>query len=199
MTMRVDGPMLLTGRYCETDRTQLHRRCAMLARIVSGMLAVWLATAVAPAQEYRAGALRIDKVWTREIPGGAKVAAGFMTITNTGKEPDTLIGGSVPFAGKFEVHEMKMDRGLMKMRRLEPGLVIDPGETVVLRPGSLHLMFLDVGQGPKRGVPVKGTLVFEKAGRVEVEYAVAPIGARDLDAGAGKAESKGKGGGHRGH
>jgi copper(I)-binding protein len=194
MTMGIDRPMPGAGASVSAG-LQLRRRYAMVLRIVCGMLAVWLATAVAPAQEYRAGALEIGKVWTREIPGGAKVAAGFMTITNTGKEPDTLIGGSVPFAGKFEVHEMQMDRGLMRMRRLEPGLVIEPGQTVVLKPGSLHVMLLDVTQGPKRGKPVKGTLVFAKAGRVEVEYAVAPIGARELGNSAGKA----KGGSHGGH
>ena len=79
---------------------------------------------------------------------------------------------------------MSMDRGMMKMRRLEPGLAIKPGETVVLRPGSFHLMFLDVAQGPKRGTPVKGTLMFEKAGRIEVEYGVEPIGAREPGDGA---------------
>ncbi len=166
------------------------------SRTVFLVLAVWLATAVAPAQDYSAGAIKIGKVWTREIPGGAKVAAGFMTITNTGKEPDTLIGGSIAFAGKTEVHEMSMDRGMMKMRRLDPGLIIKPGETVVLKPGSFHVMFLDVAQGPKRGTPVKGTLIFEKAGRVQVEYAVAPVGARELGDGAGNAETKPKGGGH---
>ncbi len=170
-----------------------------LLRIVFGMLAIWLATEVAPAQEHSAGAIKIGKVWTREIPGGAKVAAGFMTLTNTGKVPDTLIGGSIPFAEKFEVHEMSMEGGLMRMRRLEPGLTIKPGETVVLKPGSFHVMFLDVTQGPKRGTRVKGTLVFEKAGRVEVEYAVAPIGAREPGEGAGKGDTKGKGGGHSGH
>ena len=51
---------------------------------------------VAPAQEYSAGAIKVSKVWTREMPAGAKVGAGFMTITNTGKEPDTLIGGRLP-------------------------------------------------------------------------------------------------------
>jgi len=166
-----------------------------LQLIVFGLFAIWLVTGIAPAQEYNAGAIKIGKVWTREIPGGAKVAAGFMTVTNTGKEPDTLIGGSIPFAGKFEVHEMTMAGGLMKMRRLEPGLTIKPGETVVLKPGSFHVMFLDVTQGPKQGTRVKGMLVFEKAGRVDVEYAVAPIGARELGEGAGK----GKGGGHSGH
>ena len=170
-----------------------------LQRIVFGMFAIWLVTGIVPAQEYNAGAIKIGKVWTREIPGGAKVAAGFMTVTNTGKEPDTLIGGSVPFAGKFEVHDMTMAGGIMKMRRLEPGLTIKPGETLVLKPGSFHVMFLDVTQGPTRGARVKGTLIFEKAGRVEVEYAVAPIGAREPGEGEGKAEHKGKGGGHSGH
>lgn len=169
-------------------------------RTVFGVLAVVLATAGAPAQEYSAGAIKISKVWTREMPAGPNVAAGFMTITNAGKEPDTLIGGSIPIAGKFELHEMSMDRGIMKMRRLDPGLTIKPGETVVLKPGSFHVMFLDVTQGPKRGVPVKGTLIFEKAGRVEVEYAVEPIGAREPGKGAGKGETKQKGGSsHSGH
>jgi copper(I)-binding protein len=165
------------------------------------MLALGLATAVAPAQQYGSGAIRIGKVWTREMPAGAKVGAGFMTITNTGKEPDTLIGGSIPIAGKVEVHEMSIDRGMMKMRRLDPGLTIKPGETVVLRPGSFHLMFLDVAQGPKRGTPVKGTLMFEKAGRVEVEYGVEPVGAREpgAGAGAGKGDARPKGGGHGAH
>src|SRR5262245_57873208 len=119
-------------------------------RTILPLLAALLTTAAAVAQEYTAGGLKVSRVWTREIPGGAKVAAGFMTITNTGKEADTLIGGSVPIAGAFELHEMKMESGLMKMRRLDPGLVIKPGETVVLKPGSIHLMFVDLKQGPKR-------------------------------------------------
>jgi copper(I)-binding protein len=169
------------------------------SRITFLALAAALTAAAVFAQDYTSGSIKVSKVWTREVPGGSKVAAGFMTITNTGKEADTLIGGSIPIAGKFEVHEMKMEGGLMKMRRLEPGLVIKPGESVVLKPGSLHLMFLDLAQGPKRGTPVKGTLIFEKAGRIDVEYAVEAIGARDLGEGAqpGRKEgAKPKGGGH---
>lgn len=142
------------------------------------LLALCLTTVATSAGDYTAGAIRVSNVWTREVPGGAKVAAGYMTITNTGKEPDTLIGGSIPIAAKFEVHEMKVEGGIAKMRRLSPGLTIKPGETVVLKPGSSHVMFPGLKQGPKRGVPVKGALIFEKAGRIEVEYKVAPIGAR---------------------
>jgi copper(I)-binding protein len=68
--------------------------------------------------------------------------------------------------------------GVMKMRELKPGLVIKPGESVVLKPGSYHLMFLDLAASPKTGQPIKGTLVFEKAGKVEIEYKVEPFGTR---------------------
>lgn len=162
------------------------------------VLATCVATAVS-AQDYAAGAIKVSKVWTRETPGGAKVAAGFMTITNTGKEADTLIGGTVPFAGKFEVHEMKMDSGIMQMRQLTPGLVLKAGETVVLRPGGFHVMFMDLNSAPKKGTPVKGTLVFEKAGKVEVEYIVEGIGARELGGGGAGAKSDGKSKSGHGH
>jgi hypothetical protein len=153
-------------------------------------------TVVATAQDFTAGGIKVSKVWTREVPAGARVAAGFMTITNSGKEPDTLIGGSFPLAGKFEVHEMKMDGGIMQMRQLTPGLVLKPGETVVLKPGSFHLMFIDLKQGPKRGTPVKGTLIFDKAGKIEVEYTVEGMGARERADGSPGTKPKGGGHGH---
>ena len=125
---------------------------------------------------FKAGALTIEAPWARATPGGAQVAGGFMKITNTGNEPDRLVGGTVPFAGRFEVHEMAMDGGVMKMRELSKGLEIKPGETVELKPGGYHVMFMDLKSGLKEGEVVKGTLVFEKAGKVEVEYRVGPIG-----------------------
>jgi periplasmic copper chaperone A len=154
-----------------------------LLRYAAGALALTLtlATGGALAQDYTVGSIKISQVWTREVPKGSKVAAGFMTLTNTGKEADTLIGGSSTVAGKFEVHEMKMDDGIMKMRELQPGLVIKPGETVVLKPGSFHIMLLDLKEAPKHGTPVKGTLTFARAGKIDVEYQVAPLGARALD------------------
>jgi uncharacterized protein YcnI len=134
---------------------------------------------------YKAGSLTIDAPWARATPGGAKVAGGFMKITNNGKEPDRLIGGTVPFAGRFEMHEMAMDGGVMKMRALSKGLEIKPGETVELKPGGHHLMFMDLKRGLKEGEAVKGTLVFEKAGTVEVEYKVGPIGGGAQKGGGG--------------
>jgi uncharacterized protein YcnI len=132
--------------------------------------------AAAPANVYKAGSLTIEGPWARATPGGAKVAGGFMKIANTGTEPDRLVGGSVPFAGRFEVHEMAVEGGIMKMRELSKGLEIKPGETVELKPGGYHVMFMDLKSGLKDGQTVKGTLVFERAGKVDVEFKVGPVG-----------------------
>jgi hypothetical protein len=106
------------------------------------------------------------------------VAAGFMTITNAGTEPEVLTGGTAVAAGSIEVHEMSMTDGIMKMRRLEPGLVLKPGETVALKPGSYHVMMMNLKEAPKVGKAIKGTLVFQKAGAIEIEYKVEPFGTR---------------------
>lgn len=134
--------------------------------------------AAQPARSAQIGALRIDAPWTRATPQGARVAGGYMRITNTGSQPDRLVGGSFPLAGRFEVHEMAMANGVMTMRELAKGLEIAPGQTVELKPGGLHLMFMELREPLREGKPLKGTLVFEKAGTVEIEYSVAPIGAR---------------------
>ena len=125
-----------------------------------------------------AGALRIEAPWIRATPGGAKVAGGYLRITNTGSEPDKLLGASLPVSAKAEVHEMSMEGGVMKMRPVEGGVTLAPGQTLELKPGGFHLMFMDLTSGLKEGEGVKGTLVFEKAGTVEVHFRVGGIGAQ---------------------
>ena len=148
------------------------------------------ALAQAPAAQVKAGDLVIEAPWSRATPGGAKVAGGYVKITNTGKQADKLIGGSIPAAGAVEVHEMATVNNVMQMRRLD-GLEIKPGESVELKPGGYHLMFLQLKDGLKAGETIKGTLVFEKAGTVNVEFLVAPIGAASRDA-----KAPAKAGGH---
>ena len=124
----------------------------------------------------------IEAPWARVTPGGAKVGGAYLKITNTGTEADRLVGGTLPVAAAVEVHEMSMTDGVMKMRKLDKGLEIKPGQTVELKPGGYHIMFTGLSEGLKQGQPVKGTLQFEKAGSVEIEYRVAPIGAQSGDA-----------------
>jgi uncharacterized protein YcnI len=142
-----------------------------------------VAAAGAPAV-ITAGSLSIQAPWLRATPGGAKVAGGYVRVTNNGKEPDRLLDASLAVAGRGEVHRMSTENGIAKMAPVEGGLEIKPGDSVELKPGGYHLMFMDLKAGLTEGEVVKGTLDFEKAGRVEVSFRVGGLGAQ----GPGSAE-----------
>jgi len=134
-------------------------------------------SSAACAADYKVGAIEIDHPWSRAVPKGASVAAGYLTIRNTGSEPDRLVSGSTPVAGRLEVHEMSMNNGVMRMRPVAGGLEIKPGQTVELKPQSFHIMITGLKQPIEKGTSFKGALVFEKAGAVEVDFSVEAIGA----------------------
>ena len=151
---------------------QLTRKIA-----VAAALAAWFAAPV-HAQDVKAGDLVITQAWSRATPVGAKVAGGYLTIENKGSSADRLVGGSGDVVGRVEVHEMAMDNGVMKMRPLDKGLEIEPGKTVKLAPGGLHLMLLDLKGQFKQGDKVPVTLQFEKAGKVQLTLDVQGVGAQ---------------------
>ncbi|RXG89668.1 copper chaperone PCu(A)C [Bradyrhizobium zhanjiangense] len=149
-----------------------------LSRILA-LAALSAAMFAAPvrADDVKAGDLVISQAWSRATPGGAKVAGGYLTIENKGSAADRLVSVSADIAGKAEIHEMAMDNGVMKMRPLDKGLLIDPGKTVKLAPGGNHLMLQEL-KGPfKQGDRVPLTLQFEKAGKVAVSLDVQAVGA----------------------
>jgi periplasmic copper chaperone A len=100
-------------------------------------------------------------------------AAGYLTVENTGSEPDRLISVTSDASPDVEIHEMKMEGDVMKMRKLADGLDIPAGGKVELKPGGCHLMFMAVPAPFKQGAMVKVTLKFEKAGDLEVTLPVA--------------------------
>ena len=143
-----------------------------------------LAASSASARDYKLGSLVIDHPWSRATPKGAAVAGGYMKITNTGTTPDRLTGGATEAAKKFEIHEMKMEGAVMKMRELPNGVEIPPGATVELKPGSYHIMMTTLARPFVKGDRVKASLTFEKAGKVDIEFAV------DAAGGSGAQEHK---------
>ncbi len=152
---------------------------------IRALLLFTLVTAPAPiawaqtaSGTHRAGSIMIEAPWSRATPGGARVAGGYMRITNTGSVPNSLVGGSTVVAERFEVHRSTVADGIARMEPVTGGLEIGPGQTVELKPGTMHAMFVDLRQGLKPGDAVKGTLAFEKAGTVEIEYRVGGIGAQ---------------------
>jgi uncharacterized protein YcnI len=130
-----------------------------------------------PAAGITAGDLVVASPWSNATPGGARNGAGYLTITNTGSKPDVLVSATSSVAERVEIHETTTDAdGVAKMRQVAGGLQIKPGETVELRPLGLHLMLLGLKAGLKSGDTYTATLRFERAGTVDVPFAVKPMG-----------------------
>ncbi len=142
---------------------------------ISLTLALWAGAAFA--HDYKLGTLEIGHPWTRATPPTAPAAGGYLTIVNKGTAPDRLIALRSAVSDKTEIHEMRMDGNVIRMRELEKGLEIPPGATVELKPGGFHLMFMGLKAPLKQATQVTVTLVFEKAGSIDVELTVEAMGA----------------------
>ncbi len=152
----------------EMDQNMKLLSAALAAFLLSAPLA-----ATAFAHGFKGGDLEIGHPYIPTPPTAvAKTAGGYLKITNTGAAPDTLIAIESAVAEKTELHTTEMDAdGVAKMLHV-PALEIPAGETVTFERGGYHIMFMGLKQGLKEGEMIPGTLVFEKAGRIDVEFSV---------------------------
>ena len=162
--------------------------------LLSGLLV--LSPHVASAHEFGRTGMTIAHPWARATPAGAKVGGAYLEVKAAAGTNDRLIGARSPVAGGAEIHVHSMDDGISKMRRIE-GIDVPGGKSVVLAPGESHVMLTDLRQPLKEGDLVKLTLIFEKAGEIEVDATVEPIGAMgphgfDHQPGAPKAPHSGR-------
>ena len=145
--------------------------------IVTAPLILTVSAVPVRAADYDVGTIHIAQPWARATPKGAASGAGYMTVTNKGTAPDRVSCVSSDASAQCQIHTMTMENGVMKMRPVEAGLEIKPGETVMLKPSSFHIMLVNLKQPLQQGKMVKATLKFENAGTINVEYPVAAIGA----------------------
>ena len=123
------------------------------------------------------GDLELSGAFTRAMPPRAVSGGGFITITNNGLVADRLVSACSPVSEVVEPHVMTMENNVMKMHSAPNGFVIEPGETLTLKPGGNHLMFINVTDPFVEGKDVMVTLNFEHAGSVDLMLPVAKIGA----------------------
>lgn len=124
----------------------------------------------------KASGIAVERPWTRATPAGAPNAGAFLRIVNRGKQSDRLIAVQLDGGAKTEIHETTTVEGVMRMRRME-AIEIPAGAVIELKPGGLHIMIMGLEKPIETGSAVKGVLVFEKAGRIEVDFPAAPVGA----------------------
>lgn len=156
--------------------------CKLLAAAALGSTVILAGCNAAPeadapaATETAASAIALTDPWSRETAEGQNAGGAFMTIANTGTAADRLTGGSTPVAGRVEIHTMTMENNVMRMRQLEDGLEIPASGEVTLKPGSFHVMLMNLKQPLKAGEKVPLTLTFAGAGSVETELEVRAAG-----------------------
>jgi periplasmic copper chaperone A len=142
-------------------------------------LAALLIGFVAPAFAQGTGntSITVEQPWARATPTGAKTGAAYMTLDNKSGTADRLTGASSDVADKLQIHEMKVENGVMQMREVPGGLPIPAGGSVVLKPGSYHVMLIGLKKPLTAGENIPLTLTFDKAGNISVTVPVQAMGA----------------------
>jgi len=121
--------------------------------------------------------ITVELPWSRATPNGAMTGAVYMTLDNKSGTADRLTGASSDVADKLQIHEMKVENGVMQMREVADGLPIPAGGSVVLKPGSHHVMLIGLKKPLTAGEKFPLMLTFEKAGNISVTVPVQAMGA----------------------
>ncbi|KSV92946.1 MULTISPECIES: copper chaperone PCu(A)C [Sinorhizobium/Ensifer group] len=124
------------------------------------------------AHDFKAGDLVIDHPKIVETPPGAKVAAGYLTVVNSGSVDDRLVAIESTAVPRVEMHASKIVDGVASMKQMTDGFAVPAGKTVGLGEDGTHAMFMDLDRQLKAGEKIDAVLVFEKAGRVNVVFNV---------------------------
>ena len=103
-------------------------------------------------------AVKVDDPWVRATVAPQKATGAFMQLTSA--RPAKVVAASSPLAAAVEIHEMKMDDGVMKMRAVD-ALPLPAGQAVALKPGSYHVMLMGLKAPIKAGEAVPLTLTVE--------------------------------------
>ena len=126
----------------------MQKRWCVAAMVLGLSLSAWAQT------------VKVEQPWVRATVPQQRATGAFMQLTASADS--RLVAAQSPVAGVVEIHEMAMERDVMKMRAI-PGLPLPAGQAVALQPGGYHVMLMDLKTQVKPGVPVPLTLVFEHA------------------------------------
>lgn len=133
--------------------------------------------------------VEVQNAWARATVKGQMATGAFMTLT--AKDGATLVGAASPVAGVAQVHEMKMDGGVMKMAEVKGGLDLPAGKAVALKPGGYHVMLMDLKEQLVKDSMVPVTLIFKDAKGVESKLELKlPVATTAPDGMAGMDHSK---------
>ena len=146
-------------------------------RVLLHIVAMALLIATSSFAFAQGASIQVEQPWSRATPGGASTGAVYLTVTNKSHNADRLLGASSDVADKSQIHEMKVVNGIMEMREVSGGVPVPAGGSVILKPGSYHVMLIGLKKPLKAGDTIPLTLDFERAGKVSITVPVRAMGA----------------------
>lgn len=154
-------------------------------KVSLGVVAIVLACLVpgaAIAHGFKASDIEIVHPFFRATPPTAQTGAGYVILKNNGTESDRLIGIETEAAARVTFHQTVTENGMAKMVPIEGGLEIPAGGEYRLGLDGSHAMLEGLTAPIGLGQLIEGTLIFEKAGRVDITFEVEPAGTTQDDA-----------------
>jgi len=148
--------------------------------LIQAAVATLLLTGAVQAHDYTLGGITVMHPMAFETAKNANVGGGYMTIENSTGAADKLVEVRVETIPRVELHLSETDaNGVARMTK-QDGIAIPAGETVMLKPGGLHVMFMELGGDPlELGEVINATLVFENAGEMKVDFQIEERSAED--------------------
>lgn len=139
-------------------------------------LSLSVAALAAHAHSFKLGELTIGHPYARSTAPGQPTGGAYLSIRNAGAAADKLVSATADVSASVELHEMKMEGNVMRMREVT-GVDVPAGKAVELKPGGLHIMLMGLKAPLKQGDKFPLKLKFEKAGEVTVTVNVEGPGA----------------------
>jgi copper(I)-binding protein len=149
----------------------------MRSLLIFALFAALLAGAPAAFAQGNETSIAIEQPWARATPAGALTGVVYMTLENKTNTADRLTGVSSSVAAQVQIHEMAVVDGIMQMRQVVGGLPIAAGGSVILKPGSYHVMLIGLKRPLVAGETLPLTLTFANAGNISVTVPVQAMGA----------------------
>jgi copper(I)-binding protein len=151
------------NEWVENEGEMKKRRIMLVAIVISVVLVA--------CSDGDKSSVTVDDAWGRTSPAVAANAAFYMVIEG-GSDADTLVSADTAACGLTELHVSVMNDGVMSMQHLPDGIDVPAGETVMLEPGSFHVMCIDRQQEFVAGASIPLTLEFAGAGTIDVNVEI---------------------------
>lgn len=126
----------------------------------------------------RIGGIEVVAPFSRATLPNAPTGGAYFSLVNTGSEDDRLLSATTPVSSDVQLHEMKIENNVARMRDLPDGIPLPAGETVTLEPSGTHIMLTKLTGPLIEGETVPITLTFEHAGDITLNLPIAHFAAR---------------------